>query len=292
MSSRATCRRTRAGARAARASPRRRAGHRRQPVELGVHVVRASCRCGARARARPRRSRRAAAASPRGASCRRRRRRHRRRPRRRAAAAARASSSNSSPSPSSSPRARTGTVVVVGVLAPRRSRRPRSRRRATAARSAPSASRRSRPLEPRLVGRRGAASGAAARRSRAACARSRGSSGMNSHARWRGTPRVQRTKRPTAWRKNSSVVVVVAYTPTRRRGMSTPSETMRTATSHGSLPAREALRCPPRRRVVGGHDARGRAEARAQQRRRCPRACSWSMAITSPPASGCSARTA
>ena len=70
--------------------------------------------------------------------------------------------------------------------------------------------------------------------------RSRGSSGMKSHARWRGTPRVQRTKRPTAWRKKSSVAVVVANTPTRRRGMSTPSETMRTATSHGSLPAANA----------------------------------------------------
>ena len=33
---------------------------------------------------------------------------------------------------------------------------------------------------------------------------------MKSHARWRGTPRVQRTKRPTACRKKSSVAVVVA----------------------------------------------------------------------------------
>ena len=55
-----------------------------------------------------------------------------------------------------------------------------------------------------------------------------------------GDARVQRTRRPTAWRKKSSVVVVVAYTPTRRRGMSTPSETIRTATSHGSRRRGEA----------------------------------------------------
>ena len=35
-------------------------------------------------------------------------------------------------------------------------------------------------------------------------------------------------------------MVVVAYTPTRNRGMSTPSETIRTATSHGSRPAAKA----------------------------------------------------
>ena len=39
-----------------------------------------------------------------------------------------------------------------------------------------------------------------------------------------------RTKRPTAWAKNSGVEVVVAHTPTARRGTSTPSETIRTAT--------------------------------------------------------------
>ena len=33
-----------------------------------------------------------------------------------------------------------------------------------------------------------------------------------------------------AWAKNSGVEVEVAYTPTARRGTSTPSETMRTAT--------------------------------------------------------------
>ena len=40
-----------------------------------------------------------------------------------------------------------------------------------------------------------------------------------------------RTKRPTACAKKSGVDVVVAHTPTARRGTSTPSETIRTATS-------------------------------------------------------------
>ena len=39
-----------------------------------------------------------------------------------------------------------------------------------------------------------------------------------------------RTKRPTACAKNSGVDVVVAQTPTARRGTSTPSDTIRTAT--------------------------------------------------------------
>ena len=43
-----------------------------------------------------------------------------------------------------------------------------------------------------------------------------------------------RTKRPTAWAKNSAVPTLVAYTPTASRGMSTPSETIRTATIHRS----------------------------------------------------------
>ncbi len=37
--------------------------------------------------------------------------------------------------------------------------------------------------------------------------------------------------------KYSGVCAFVAYTPTARRGMSTPSETMRTATSHSSSEA-------------------------------------------------------
>ena len=86
---------------------------------------------------------------------------------------------------------------------------------------------------------------------------------------WRGCPRVQRTRRPTAWRKNSSVVVVVANTPMRRRGTSTPSDTMRTATIHGS--------CRPGERGDPG-EASGSSEvattgrdavAAGQQSRRC-----------------------
>ncbi len=49
--------------------------------------------------------------------------------------------------------------------------------------------------------------------------------------------RRDRTKRPTAWAKNSGVEMVVAYTPTARRGTSTPSDTMRTATIQRSSPA-------------------------------------------------------
>ncbi len=37
-----------------------------------------------------------------------------------------------------------------------------------------------------------------------------------------------RTKRPTTWRMNSGAVTGDAYTPMRRRGMSTPSVTMAT----------------------------------------------------------------
>ena len=38
-----------------------------------------------------------------------------------------------------------------------------------------------------------------------------------------------------AWAKNSGVEALVAYTPTARRGTSTPSDTMRTATIHLSV---------------------------------------------------------
>ncbi len=37
-----------------------------------------------------------------------------------------------------------------------------------------------------------------------------------------------------AWAKNSGVEALVAYTPTARRGTSTPSDTIRTATIHRS----------------------------------------------------------
>ena len=46
--------------------------------------------------------------------------------------------------------------------------------------------------------------------------------------------RLARTNRPTAWAKYSAVLTLVAYTPTASRGMSTPSETIRTATIHRS----------------------------------------------------------
>jgi hypothetical protein len=46
-----------------------------------------------------------------------------------------------------------------------------------------------------------------------------------------------RTNRPIACAKNSGVEALVAYTPTASRGTSTPSETMRTATSQRSSEA-------------------------------------------------------
>ena len=71
--------------------------------------------------------------------------------------------------------------------------------------------------------------------------------------------------------------------------MSTPSETIRTATSHGS---------PPRANASITLEAPGSSEVATRAcvpKRVCssdamPRACSWSMAITRPPASGCSWR--
>ena len=57
-----------------------------------------------------------------------------------------------------------------------------------------------------------------------------GTDGRNTEA---VSPRFRaRTKRPTAWAKNSGVEVDVAYTPTDSRGTSTPSDTIRTATIH------------------------------------------------------------
>ncbi len=72
--------------------------------------------------------------------------------------------------------------------------------------------------------------------------------------------------------------------------MSTPSETIRTATSHDSLPAAKAA-IPAE--AAGSSEVTTRAEAPNRTRRivAIPRACSWSVAITSPPASGCSRRT-
>ena len=59
-------------------------------------------------------------------------------------------------------------------------------------------------------------------------------------------PRVEtrphsRTNRPMAWAKNSGVDALVAYTPTASRGTSTPSETIRTATSQVDVDSENAL---------------------------------------------------
>ena len=72
--------------------------------------------------------------------------------------------------------------------------------------------------------------------------------------------------------------------------MSTPSETMRTATSQRSDPAAKAA-MPAE--ACGSSEVTMRAATPKRECRRdaIPRACSWSVAITSPPASGCSRRT-
>ena len=72
--------------------------------------------------------------------------------------------------------------------------------------------------------------------------------------------------------------------------MSTPSETIRTATSHGSRPdAKLAIVAE----APGSSEVATRAVTpkRVRSIAAIPRACSWSVAITSPPASGCSRRT-
>ena len=52
--------------------------------------------------------------------------------------------------------------------------------------------------------------------------------------------RRDRTNRPIACAKNSGVDALVAYTPTASRGTSTPSDTIRTATSQRRVPAENA----------------------------------------------------
>ena len=55
------------------------------------------------------------------------------------------------------------------------------------------------------------------------------------------SPRLRaRTKRPIACAKKRGVLVLVAYTPTAKRGTSTPSDTMRTATIHRLLLSRKS----------------------------------------------------
>ena len=67
-----------------------------------------------------------------------------------------------------------------------------------------------------------------------------GTEGRNTEA---VSPRLRaRTNRPTAWAKYRAVDTLVAYTPTASRGMSTPSETIRTATiQRSSEAANEAI---------------------------------------------------
>jgi hypothetical protein len=85
------------------------------------------------------------------------------------------------------------------------------------------------------------------------------------------------------------VLIVVAQTPTRRRGMSTPSDTMRTATIQGSAePAKRAMRVDD----IGSSDTATVALTPQRYRRMSamPWAWSWSAAMTRPPASGCDRR--
>ena len=93
-----------------------------------------------------------------------------------------------------------------------------------------------------------------------------------------------RTTRPTAWRKNSSVVVVVANTAILSRGRSTPSLTIRTATIHGSVPVpKSAIRSE----ASGSSEVATTAGTpRAASSSAIPAAWAWSMAITRPPAAG------
>ena len=105
-----------------------------------------------------------------------------------------------------------------------------ARRRSSGAKSASSSAR---PAPPRTWSRATSISPASP---------SRGvTEGRNTEA---VSPRArERTKRPTAWAKNSGVEAEVAYTPTARRGTSTPSETMRTATIQRSwLAAKVSMR--------------------------------------------------
>ena len=97
-------------------------------------------------------------------------------------------------------------------------------------------------------------------------------------------PGIVRTNRPTICRNTSGVLAAVAYTPTRSRGMSTPSETMFTATIHGSLErvnsaSLAAARGSACRTTTGLRPVASLSSAAIR------RACAESAAITSPPAS-------
>ena len=102
--------------------------------------------------------------------------------------------------------------------------------------------------------------------------------------------RRERTKRPTAWAKNRGVDVDVAYTPTHRRGTSTPSDTMRTATIHRSSDAaNSSMRSEAP--LSSERITAGRWPVSASSCAAYARASWWSEAITRPPASGTLRRT-
>lgn len=88
-----------------------------------------------------------------------------------------------------------------------------------------------------------------------------------------------------AWAKNSGVDALVAYTPTASRGTSTPSDTMRTATSQRLLPSEN---CEMRADAVGSSDRMTVASSPVMVCRSLAyaRAVVWSVAMIMPPASG------
>ena len=94
-----------------------------------------------------------------------------------------------------------------------------------------------------------------------------------------------RTNRPTAWAKNSGVEALVAYTPTASLGTSTPSLTIRTATSQR---ASEAAKSAIRPDAFGSSESTtvGSSSAIVARIFAYAFAESWSEAMTSPPASG------
>ena len=103
----------------------------------------------------------------------------------------------------------------------------------------------------------------------------------------RAVPGLVRTKRPTIWRKISGVLAAVAYTPTRRRGMSTPSETMFTATIHGSRELRNVGELARGVRLGVQDDERRASGGLVQQPARSGARGSRRRPLRAPPASRC-----
>jgi hypothetical protein len=97
-------------------------------------------------------------------------------------------------------------------------------------------------------------------------------------------PAITRTNRPTIWRKISGVFATVAYTPTRSRGMSTPSDTMFTATIHGSRERRNPSSFLCAFASVCSTTV-GDAPVISRSAPATARACDESAVTTSPPAS-------